>query len=294
VVIRNHVGGNFYKSEASTRFFYYPETYADGQGWAHWMPTVWFGGMDEVTGAWSNVHTTRSVYRDKVLPWLYVPTPVDIDVVVEFGEMADSGMVHVAVAADNVVGFNDLRLRIAVTESGINYAQKRYDQILRDYLPDPNGVAFTIGQGEIFTHSEPFVIEAGWAASNCDIVAFVQNDTPDQEMVIQCAQAPVPAPTPVITEISAGNLPEGYRLSQNYPNPFNPETEIQYAIPRDELVTLRVYNVTGAEVAVLVDGQQAAGSYSVRWKAVDLASGVYFCRLQAGAFSETIKMVLMR
>ena len=162
----------------------------------------------------------------------------------------------------------------------------------RDYLPDHNGIAFTIAQGETFTHSENFVIDSGWDPAGCDIVAFVQNDT--ERMTLQCAQAPVPAATPVAGEVAAGGLPERFRLSQNYPNPFNPETEIRYTLGRDERVELTIYNIAGAEVAVLADGPRAAGIHSVRWNAGHLASGVYFCRLQAGGASETVKMVLMR
>jgi hypothetical protein len=91
-----------------------------------------------------------------------------------------------------------------------------------------------------------------------------------------------------------GAVPELYALYQNYPNPFNPDTEIRYAIPASVPVTLRVYNVLGAEVATLVDAPNVAGVYTVRWDAGDLASGMYFCRLQAGEFTAVKKMVLLR
>jgi hypothetical protein len=292
VVIRNHVGGHFNNSEALSRFFYYPETYASGQGYAHWTPTVWFAGMDEITGAWSNVYTTWNAYNEKVTNWLYVPTPLAINLDVEYVPRTASGVAHVEVVAEDFVGFNDLHLRIALTESNINYSSRHFDQILRDYLPDQNGIAFTISQEETFTHSEPFIIDSGWDAAECTIVAFVQNGT--EKMVVQCVQTPVPAQTPVVEHEAGGGLPASYQLSQNYPNPFNAETEIQYAIPKDGRVDLRVFNVTGAEVAVLVSGHQAAGSYSLSWNAQDLASGVYFCRLQAGDYQETVKMVLLR
>jgi len=101
---------------------------------------------------------------------------------------------------------------------------------------------------------------------------------------------------PVSVEITPlpSAVPREYRLSQNYPNPFNPATEITYAIPEDVQVTLKVYNVLGAEVATLVDAQQKASFYMVRWDAGNLASGVYFCRLQAGDFNKTIKMILLK
>ncbi len=286
------MGGNFYTSEASVRFFYYPETSAGSQGYAHWMPTVWFNGMDEQTGAWTNVYTTWSAYDEKINNWLYVPTPLAIDVQVEYDQKSDSGMIHVEVFAESIVGFDDLHLRIALTESDITYSSRHFDQILRDYLPDAGGVAFDIAQGETFSHSEPFIIDSGWSAADCDIVVYVENDA--ERMIVQCAQAPVPAQTPVAEEAAGSSLPEQYRLSQNFPNPFNPETEIRYVIPRDERVDLRVYNVTGAEVAVLANGRRAAGSYAVKWNAGDLASGVYFCRMQAGGVSRTVKMVLLK
>jgi hypothetical protein len=100
---------------------------------------------------------------------------------------------------------------------------------------------------------------------------------------------------PVPVEIfSSTALPESYVLHQNYPNPFNPETEIRYTILRDGHVTLKVYNVLGAEVATLVDVHQEANFYTVSWDAGELASGVYFCRLQGGEFGKTIKMILLK
>ncbi len=97
-----------------------------------------------------------------------------------------------------------------------------------------------------------------------------------------------------VSATATATVPKSYTLHQNYPNPFNPATEISYAIPRDEHVTLKVYNVLGAEVANLVDGHQRANFYTVRWDAGDLASGLYFCRLQAGGFSKSIKMILLK
>ncbi|MBN1164054.1 MAG: S8 family serine peptidase [Candidatus Krumholzibacteriota bacterium] len=83
-------------------------------------------------------------------------------------------------------------------------------------------------------------------------------------------------------------------LFQNHPNPFNPVTEIKYSINRDCHVRLMVYDVLGRKVATLVDGFQAAGEKSITWNAGNLASGVYFYRLNAGDFMQTRKMLLLR
>jgi hypothetical protein len=83
-------------------------------------------------------------------------------------------------------------------------------------------------------------------------------------------------------------------LLQNCPNPFNTMTEISFAIVTDGPVILRVYNILGAGISTLVNARMRAGMHTVYWDARDLASGVYFCRLQAGEFSKSIKMVLLK
>jgi len=89
-------------------------------------------------------------------------------------------------------------------------------------------------------------------------------------------------------------FPESHRLNANYPNPFNPETIISYQLTATSFVKLNVYDLTGREIARLVDDERQAGAYSVRWNASGLASGTYFYRLQAGSFDETKTMLLLR
>ena len=87
---------------------------------------------------------------------------------------------------------------------------------------------------------------------------------------------------------------EQYFLSQNYPNPFNPSTKLSYEIPLKEIVTLKVYDVLGNEVATLINEEKPAGSYEVEFNTSSLSSGIYFYILRAGSFMETRKMVLLR
>lgn len=89
-------------------------------------------------------------------------------------------------------------------------------------------------------------------------------------------------------------FPENYILKQNYPNPFNPSTKIEFSIPRDEYVTLKVFDVLGREAAVPVSQNMKAGSYTVDFNASKLSSGVYFYRLEAGRFVSTKKMTVVK
>ncbi|MGE5315274.1 MAG: right-handed parallel beta-helix repeat-containing protein [Acidobacteriota bacterium] len=89
-------------------------------------------------------------------------------------------------------------------------------------------------------------------------------------------------------------LPQQFELMQNYPNPFNPETTFRFALPTLCDVSLSVYTVTGEKIASVVSGAVPAGSYSIRFDGSMIPSGVYFIRLQAGSFSQTRRMVLMK
>ncbi|MGC8596107.1 MAG: T9SS type A sorting domain-containing protein, partial [Candidatus Kryptoniota bacterium] len=97
-----------------------------------------------------------------------------------------------------------------------------------------------------------------------------------------------------VQEHLTGENPTSYSLSQNYPNPFNPTTVIEYSIPRNSYVTLKVYNVLGEEVKTLFAGERKAGSYSATFDGAQLASGIYFYRLQYGPMSITKKMMLVK
>jgi len=90
------------------------------------------------------------------------------------------------------------------------------------------------------------------------------------------------------------NLPTESSLSENYPNPFNPTTTIRYSISSECNVALKIYSALGELVATLVDGPRSPGDHEIRWDARDVPSGVYYCRLQAGAFVGTRKLVLLR
>jgi hypothetical protein len=88
--------------------------------------------------------------------------------------------------------------------------------------------------------------------------------------------------------------PDKFELFQNYPNPFNPTTKIEYQLPNDGLVSLKVYNLLGEEIATLVNEQQEVGYRSVEWKANQVSSGIYFYRLQCGSYSSLKRMMVVK
>ena len=102
-------------------------------------------------------------------------------------------------------------------------------------------------------------------------------------------------PGTVSVESSHENeAPMSYALAQNYPNPFNPGSTIQFSIADPQFTILKVYDILGREVAVLVNERLKPGNYIVRFDATGLASGVYLCRLTAGKFVQTRKMLLLQ
>lgn len=90
------------------------------------------------------------------------------------------------------------------------------------------------------------------------------------------------------------SLPKDFSLTQNFPNPFNPFTTISYALPVNSEVLLTVYDALGNELSVLVNEEKSAGQHSVEFNASNLASGLYFYRIQAGNFNQTRKMILLK
>jgi len=107
------------------------------------------------------------------------------------------------------------------------------------------------------------------------------------------------AGTTFVKEISSS--PSGFALDQNYPNPFNPETKIQFSIPASpaggsklSITNLKIYDLLGREVAVLMSEVKPAGKYEVTWNATGFTSGIYFYRLQAGELSDTKRMILIK
>jgi hypothetical protein len=110
------------------------------------------------------------------------------------------------------------------------------------------------------------------------------NWTPSKGIVVK-----IPASVENISTVA-----NQFSLKQNYPNPFNPSTKIEFSVATLSNVTIKIYNPSGKEVATLVNGIYGQGVYKINWNAGELASGVYFYRIQAGNFTETKRLTLIK
>jgi hypothetical protein len=170
-------------------------------------------------------------------------------------------------------------------------------------------IRFTLSTG---THN---TIAPGDTVSLSHGILLINSGAPDQHrfpvvMTGMVDGAPLWSDTVWFTVVTTGViaedkiLPKAYSLAQNYPNPFNPSTIIKYSVPKQSYVILKVYDILGREVATLVNEKKPAGSYQVEFSAkggsaysgnaVNLPSGVYFYRIQAGSFNQVRKMLLIK
>ncbi|HEX9251169.1 MAG TPA: T9SS type A sorting domain-containing protein, partial [Ignavibacteriaceae bacterium] len=90
------------------------------------------------------------------------------------------------------------------------------------------------------------------------------------------------------------SAPDNFSLNQNYPNPFNPSTTIEFQLPKESFVSLKVYNILGVEIATLVNEQRQAGVHKINFDASGLTSGLYIYKITSGGFEQTRKMMLLK
>jgi hypothetical protein len=197
---------------------------------------------------------------------------------------------------------NDLVIHFVIAEDlfydGRN-SVSNHKHVMRKMLPTPDGLNFSINLNETKNFPQIIDLDPTWDADSLNIVVFVQSMA--SKTVYQSASISYDELN--VTDVQNESLiPSEFKLEQNYPNPFNPSTKIKYNIPsviasgttQSQFVSLKVYDVLGNEVATLVNEEKPAGSYEVEFNAANLSSGIYFYKLQTGAFVETKKMILLK
>jgi len=169
------------------------------------------------------------------------------------------------------------------------------------YIIDENKIlAGTLGQG-VFLLTRPDTV---WQAINEGLpdTAFAHYVysilTDSKNIYIGTASSGVwkrPL-SEVITSVNQikNNIPDKFELYQNYPNPFNPSTTINYSVSNSGIVTIKIYDILGREVATLVNEEKMPGNYTVNFNGTNLSSGVYFYKMETRSFIQTKKLLLLK
>lgn len=165
------------------------------------------------------------------------------------------------------------------------------------YLHDANLVYESTINLQVGQNTGDFAIGYLVTVNTVDMLQFLNDLDEDQELAgadTSMNHMVTVTPATGIRETVLSGIPNEYNLLQNHPNPFNPTTNINYSVAEASDVSLKVYDASGKEVAVLVDGYKSAGNYSINFSAEALSSGVYYYRIITNGFSQTHKMILMK
>jgi hypothetical protein len=152
--------------------------------------------------------------------------------------------------------------------------------------------SFTINANTVFINSAYIPIQSANIQSGQNVVIWAKQDLSGNMSAVQVQQ--ISTSVTAVTNDKGNQIPAEYVLKQNYPNPFNPSTTIQFSLPKDDFVTLVVYNVLGQEVVTLINSPMSSGLHVVKFNGLNLTSGVYLYKLKAGNFTSVKKMLLLK
>ena len=189
--------------------------------------------------------------------------------------------------------------QVTVAKLPINFVARPIEFAF-DYITHGNGLVDSILHADNYAKATAGGSTSGsayyaalWEKTGAMTKAQIQDATED--LACLWYTAAVNAGLISLTSVSsAGELQPRFELLQNYPNPFNPTTTISFSLGSISNVTVKIYNLLGQEVETLVSGNRSAGIFRVQWKATGVASGIYLCRMQAGSYVETRKLILMK
>jgi len=284
---------------------------------------VYYSGEDAVA-------FTRSLWADRTDNRFNDPTPVDVEISLDYDDVARLVDVTVDIGfVDYAAG--DLRVNVYVVEDSVTGSGTAYNQV--NFYNTVAGHPFfgagnpivgyfhprvlrmvptsTWGEADVISETpgpsdnyeviySDIPIDPSFDQSQMYVLAFVShhNDDVQRRTVLNSIEAKLFTPV-VSVESSDAGLPRKFALYENYPNPFNPSTTIKYDLAKAAKVTLKVYNMLGQEIATLVNGSQEAGRYDVNWNGKNnlgesVGSGVYVFRIEAGDRVVSKKMLLIK
>ncbi len=270
--------------------FYYPP-HTDGN---YYTPYAWIDGC--VRGGYS-----YNSWWTLTQPRTVIESPLQITLNGEYDPSDSTGNLHITIYAEDPIAFEDLKLRVALTEDSIYYNAPNgtlwHNYTLRDMIPNANGESIMINQGQTLEFDRAFDCTSPLDPHFCRLVVWVQADGTAREILQGAAVMVEDLETTSIDE--PVELPHDFNLSQNYPNPFNAGTIINYVLERDSRVEISVYDILGQEIVTLIDEEKSAGQHQATWSGIDsdgksVASGVYFYKLTADGVSESKQMMLVK
>jgi len=259
--------------------------YQSGGGYA---PRMFIDGFIDGT---SNYAT----WPGAIEPRFIDPSPISITLT---GTRSGNTLnMNAQIYAEMTVNSSNWRVHWVVVESGISEPQNSpsgYVPFIHNFAhramyPDANGSPISISQGQTVSIDRTITLNTNWVASNCRVIVFVQNNTDKKIQNAEYIDV-----TSLVGVNDPPTIPTEFSLEQNYPNPFNPRTTIRFSMAKEELVTLKVYNMLGQEVKTLLNEVRRAGEHEVVFDAIDLTSGLYTYQMVAGAFRQTRKMILLK
>ena len=203
----------------------------------------------------------------------------------------------VSVTANKVAptSSTNIVLHLVLTESQIAeewQGQTELNFVERLMIPDQYGTALDFSTGDTQTVNLGFTLDPGWASSNCELVAFIQDN--NSKEILQGTKVNLTEMEALEVEKFTNTIPEFFHLYQNYPNPFNASTTIQYELKENSAITLSIFNIHGKEIDMIVNDYQQAGEHSITWNGQYVPSGIYFIRLSSGEIVQTRKAVLLK
>jgi hypothetical protein len=159
------------------------------------------------------------------------------------------------------------------------------------------GAAFVVAEGDVTPQLKADGMEMRYAFDGANtrilVYSLEGNSFTGELMDLDANVLSIEMATDEGNPVYAKLIPSAFSLAQNYPNPFNPTTSLAFSLPVNSDYNLTIFNVSGQRIAEF-NGTHEAGIVVIEWEAGDLASGVYFYRLDAGSFSDTKKMVLLK